>query len=331
MKKNVIGVDVSKEKLDFCLLENGKIVKEWIVANSTETIKNELSSLKIDLTKTIVCAEYTGQYTYPLCCACEEITVDLWLENPAQIKFRSGVQRGKNDKIDARRIAAYAVRFQDEMRLFSLPEKNIASIKLLISERDMYVCDKGKYQGQITDQKRFMSEKDYARKAQRLQKLIAELDETIALIEKHIEQLIKSDESLNRQHNVLCSVDGIGKQTALKMIVSTNAFENFKDPRKFCCYAGIAPFKYTSGSSQHSKSRVSQRADKSIKSLLHMAALSVIAHKKGELYEYFLRKVAEGKNKMTVINAIRTKLVYRMFAVVKNNKLYEKNYAFVLA
>jgi len=331
MEKIVIGVDVSKEKLDFCLLENGKILKEWIIANVTETITESLSSLKIDLQQILVCAEYTGQYTYPLCCACQGTGVDLWLENPAQIKFRSGVQRGKNDRGDARRIAAYALRFQDEARLFSLPEKNIASIKILISERDMYVCDKGKFQGQLTDQKRFMSEKDYEQKAQRLQKLIIELDAAIEEIEKQIEQLIKSDETLSRQRNILCSVDGIGKQTALKMIVSTNAFERFKDPRKFCCYAGVAPFKYTSGSSLHSKSKVSKRADKSIKSLLHMAALSVIAHQRGELYDYFLRKVAEGKNKMTVLNAVRAKLIYRMFAVIRNNKIYEKNYAIILA
>ena len=331
MEKIVIGVDVSKEKLDFCLFENGKIVKEWIVANTTDRITESLFSLKIDLSKTLVCAEYTGQYTYPLCCACEEMGVDLWLENPAQIKFRSGIQRGKNDKVDARRIAIYAVRFQDQARLFSLPEKNIVSIKLLIAERDMYVCDKGKYQGQITDQKQFMPKKDYEQKTERLHKLIEELEQAIAVIEKQIEQLVKSDETLNRQYNVLSSVDGIGKQTALKMIVTTNAFKNFKDPRKFCCYAGVAPFKYTSGSSQHSKSRVSQRADKSIKRLLHMAALAVIAHKKGELYEYFLKKVAEGKNKMTVLNAIRTKLIYRMFAVVRNNKFYDKNYDWKLA
>jgi hypothetical protein len=43
-----------------------------------------------------------------------------------------------------------------------------------------------------------------------------------------------------------------------------------------------------------------------------------------------LGKVAEGKNKMPVINAVRAKLVMRMFAVIKNNIFYEKNYAFCL-
>jgi transposase len=49
------------------------------------------------------------------------------------------------------------------------------------------------------------------------------------------------------------------------------------------------------------------------------------------LREYYLRKVAEGKNKMTVLNAVRAKLVYRMFAVIRDNKFYEKNYVHQLA
>ncbi|OAV66287.1 hypothetical protein Barb6XT_02015 [Bacteroidales bacterium Barb6XT] len=39
----------------------------------------------------------------------------------------------------------------------------------------------------------------------------------------------------------------------------------------------------------------------------------------GELHEYYERKVAEGKNKMSILNAFRVKLVHRMFAVIRNN------------
>ena len=336
MKKNVIGVDVSKEKLDFCFLQNEKLVKEWTLSNTTTAIKSSLKSLLkesgLDSSEVLLCAEYTGQYTYPLSCACEELGLGLWLENPTQIKHSSGVQRGKSDRIDARRIADYAHRFQDKVRLFSFPEKNIASLKQLISERDMYMADKGKYQGQLTDQKRFMSPKDYQKKSKRLKSLIVGLEKSLALIEQEIQELIDNDETLSNQHKLLCSIDGIGDRTALKMIVSTNAFKDFDNARKFSCHAGVAPFQYTSGSSVHSKSRVSQRADKSIKSLLHMASLVVATRmKEGEMRDYYLRKVAEGKNKMLVLNAIRAKLIARMFAVIKNNRQYQKKYQFLLA
>jgi transposase len=335
MKKIVIGVDVSKEKLDFFFQQGEKSGKELTLSNNTPAIKRSLKTTLKELgcqtSEVLVCAEYTGQYTYPLCCACEELGLDLWLENPAQIKHSSGIQRGKNDRLDARRIAAYAHRFQDKARLFSIPEKNVASLKQLISERDLYITDKAKYQGQLRDQERFMSTQDYKRKGKRLKELMECLEKTIATIEQEIQQLIDNDDTLSNQHQLLCSIDGVGERTAVKMIVSTNAFKDFNCARKFSCYAGVAPFQYTSGSSIHSKNRVSQRADKGMKSLLHMAALVVATRKKeGELREYYLRKVDEGKNKMLVLNAVRAKLVARMFAVIKNNRPYEKNYQFCL-
>ncbi|KAA6305475.1 hypothetical protein EZS27_042872, partial [termite gut metagenome] len=116
-----------------------------------------------------------------------------------------------------------------------------------------------------------------------------------------------------------------------KVIVETNAFRDFTDARKFCCHAGLAPFSYTSGSSIHSRNRVSHRADKSIKALLHMGALTAATRMEGELHEYYMKKVAEGKNKMSVLNAVRAKLVHRMFAVIRNNKFYEKEYRNTLA
>ncbi|MDR1102346.1 MAG: transposase, partial [Tannerella sp.] len=270
------------------------------------------------------------QYGYPLGCACEALRIDLWMENATQIKHSSGLNRGKNDKLDARKIAAYAIRFQDKVRLFSLPEKHLSTLKQLVGERDMYMCDKGKYRGQLTDQKRFMNPDDYQDKARRKDMVLKELEVAIDEIEVKIRELTDSDKALKRQHELLLSVDGAGERTAVKMIVETNAFCDFDSARKFCCHAGVAPFRYDSGSSVRSRSKVSNRADKSIKALLHMAALSAAIRMKGELNDYYLRKMAEGKNKMLVINAVRGKLVLRMFAVIKNNSFYEKNYAFCL-
>ncbi|MDR0667665.1 MAG: transposase, partial [Prevotellaceae bacterium] len=279
MKKLIIGIDVSKEKLDLSLRSGGATVSEWTVNNSTPAICKSLKAVLRqqgeDAGALLICAEYTGQYTFPLCCACEALRIDLWLENPAQIKYCSGVQRGKNDRIAACRIAAYAARYQDKARLFNLPEKNISTLKQLLSERDMYVSDRSKYQGQLTDQKRFMDGKDYAQKSGRLKRLMEGLDTVIAGIDEKIWALIEGDAVLKRQYELLCSIDGVGERTAVKMIVETNGFRDFDNARKFCCHAGVAPFKYDSGSSVRSRCRVSQRADKSIKALLHMAALIV--------------------------------------------------------
>lgn len=330
MKKYFIGTDVSKLKLDFCVYIDGEAIIEEVVSNHSEAIKAFLKDMEIERFEIVVCAEHTGQYTYPLACACYDLDIDLWLENAAQIKMSSGIHRGKDDKVDAYRIAEYASRFIDRAKYYSFPDKAIMSLKQLVSERDMYVCDRAKYQAQLSDQKDYMSPNDYRKKSRRLTKLVKNLDLSIEQVEAEINMLIDNDETLSRQHSLLCSIDGIGERTSIKMIITTNAFRDYDNHKKFCCQAGVAPFSYTSGTSQRSKNKVSNRADKSIKALLHMSALSAI-RTKGELRNYYESKVEEGKNKMSVINAVRAKLIARMFAVIRDNREYEKNYINPLA
>ena len=186
----------------------------------------------------------------------------------------------------------------------------------------MYLSDRSKYQGQLTDQRNFMSKVDFADKSKRLKKLIKELEQSISAIDKKIEALFDGDDTLSNQHKLLCSIDGVGPVIATKVIADTNGFKDFTNGRSFCCHSGVAPFKHTSGSSIRSKSKVSQHANKSIKSILHLAAVVAATRKKdGDLRDYYLRKVAEGKNKMSVLNAIRGKLVLRMFAVIRDNRI----------
>jgi len=77
------------------------------------------------------------------------------------------------------------------------------------------------------------------------------------------------------------------------------------------------------------KTRVNHQARKSLKTLLHMAAMSAL-QVKGELQDYYQRKVAQGKNKMLVINALRNKLIHRVYAVIKRGKKYNKKYMLTL-
>ncbi|WP_139361756.1 transposase, partial [Spirosoma sp. 209] len=100
--------------------------------------------------------------------------------------------------------------------------------------------------------------------------------------------------------------------------------------KQFACYAGVAPFPYQSGSSIRGKTRVSPMADKHMKTLLHLSAMTAI-RAKGELRDYYQRKVGEGKNKMAVLNAVRNKLIGRAYAVVSKNQEYDKTYAYSLA
>lgn len=92
--------------------------------------------------------------------ACHQVSAKLWLESGAEIKVSTGVIRGKDDKIDAQRIAQYAHRFSDKMRLFTPTDENVEHISLL--QREMYVTDRAKYRFQLSDMKGFIPAKSQA-------------------------------------------------------------------------------------------------------------------------------------------------------------------------
>lgn len=331
MKKMFVGIDISKEKLNFCFRTGAGIACEEEIENTVAVIKRQLKrslkSLGITFEEVLVCAEYTGRYIYPLTCACQELGIFLWMEDPTRIRNSFGVTRGKNDAVDARRIAEYAFRFNDKAVAYALRDKDIASLKNLLSDRDLLLADRKKYEAQLCDQKKFMSEEDYRNKSRRWKKVISAIKEQLVSIEAEMQAIVDANEDISHQAELLKSVPGVGDRLAVNMIVITEGFTRFNDARQFNCYAGLAPFQYTSGKSIHSKAKVSQRANKHIKSLLHLCAVCVATHAlSGEYRDYYERRKAEGKHPMCILNIIRAKIVARMFSVIRRDTPYTRKY-----
>ena len=132
----------------------------------------------------------------------------------------------------------------------------------------------------------------------------------IKSLDKETVQLILSDDKMSKAYTLLCSIPGIGSQIAAHLLVVTQCFTSFENSRQLCCYAGIAPFEYSSGTSIRGRTKVSHLANKSLKSLLNMAALNAVRLDK-ELHLYYERKKNEGKNGMVIMNAVRNKIVAR--------------------
>jgi transposase len=108
-------------------------------------------------------------------------------------------------------------------------------------------------------------------------------------------------------------------------MVYTKMFTKFKTGRQLACYCGVAPFEHTSGTSVRGKTGVSRFANSDLKSTVHMAAISSVQHNP-DLKAYYERKVKEGKNKMSAINAVRNKLLLRIVAVVNRKTPYVNVY-----
>ena len=273
---------------------------------------------------TLACLEHTGMYGKLIIKYLVVYSFSLWVEMSLKIIRSIGVQRGKNDKVDAERIAYYAMKNVEEAVIFNAPRKEVDKIRNLLSLREKLVSTRASLMRNVKELKSF--DLEVAKLSEKLQKsTIKGIDLDLKKIEKQLDEIIDKDENLSKIFTLATSVTGIGKVTALFLICFTNEFTMYTTPRQLACYAGVVPFEHTSGKSVRSKPKVHYMANKKLKKQLHMCALSAITSDP-ELKHYFKRKVDEGKNKMLVINNVRNKLIHRVCACVRKNKIFEKRF-----
>ena len=324
-----IGIDVSKATLDWAVFDGENIVYQGQSPNSETGIKAAVKAVKtlpgFSVAQSVCCMEHTGIYNAHALCWLHQLGFPLWLENSLQIKRSGGVQRGKSDAVDAARIAEYSFRFRDRLRLWQPPRPVIQKLAYLSALRQRLSVARQQLAQPLAEQQDFIDKAVSQQMSRVCRASLKALDADMASAERRISELIRQDERLSELFELVTSVPGLGGATAAEVFVATNEFRDISEPKKLACHAGIAPFEHRSGTSVRGRTRVSQHARKRLKSLFHMGAMSAI-QVKGEMRDYYLRKVGEGKNKMSVLNAVRNKLVHRMCSVVHRGQKYEKIY-----
>lgn len=325
--KHFLGIDVSKEYFDAVVIldENKQNAIHNQFINDYKGIQGLRKWLKeqgATCEDTFVCLEHTGMYGKLIIKYLISFKFDIWVEMSLKIIRSIGVQRGKNDKVDAERIAYYAMKNVDEAVLYKAPRKEVDKIRNLLSLREKLVVTKASLLRNVKELKSF--DLEVAKLSEKLQNnTIKGIDLDLKSIEKQLDKIINEDENLSKIFKITTSITGIGKVTALFLICFTNEFTMYSTPRQLACYAGVVPFEHTSGKSVRSKPKVHYMANKKLKKQLHMCALSAITSDP-ELRIYYNRKVEEGKSKMLVINNVRNKLVHRLCACIRENKMFEK-------
>lgn len=324
-----VGVDIAKGTLDWAVFNGQSVVLQTHSANSIAGIKTVLRLLKSlpgwNPKQVVFCMEHTGLYNAHLLDFLYRLQLPIWLEGSLQIKRAGGLQRGKTDTIDAQRIAEYAFRFRDRMRLWQPPRSIIQQLAFLSAARQRLIQVYNQLANPLSEQRNFVNPTLQKQLQKSCKASLVALEKDRKAIDKQIDKLIDEDAHLKELFNLITSVPGVGTATATEVVIATNELKTITDPKQMACHAGVAPFEYRSGTSIRSRPGVSQHARKRLKSLFHLGAISAV-RVKGELRDYYQRKVGEGKSKMSVINAVRNKLIHRVYAVVKRGEKYDKFY-----
>lgn len=319
-----IGIDISKSTLDVAIL-NEAATTSHVFENTLKGARAFLRLLrnrKIHLEDCLICMEHTGVYGKLIIAKLVEKQANLCVEMAFKIIHSLGLQRGKNDKLDAIRIAQYAARNHDELEAYIPVAEVLEKLKVLVKIREQLLRSRANLNKYPTELQAFAPElgKLARKNTKRINKT---LNDEIKKIEAEIREVILSDDKLNTTIGLVTSVTGIGPITALYLTIYTNFFTRYSNPKQLACYCGVVPFEHTSGSSVQKRSRIHHMANRTLKTQLHMCAMSAVNHDP-EIRAYYQRKANEGKNRMLILNNVRNKLVLRVCAVIKRQKPYSK-------
>ena len=320
-----IGLDVSKDTLDACLLKPTGKPQHKTFANSPAGHQKLLRWVQhlAGVAGEALChfaLEATGAYSQPvaefLAAAGQRVSV----LNPARVKY-GGIacgQGNKTDKADAKTIADYCRLHAPPLWKQARPEVRhlTALVRRLQSLQQMRTQEKNRRQlpGHTEPVRRSIEES------------IAFLDQQIADLQQQITGHINNTPSLKADKELLTSIPGIGEIAAQQILAELPDVSQFHSAEAAAAFAGLAPSEFRSGKSVHKRTRLSKAGNRHLRQAVYFPAVTAIGHNPlvRALYE---RLVAAGKPRMVAVGAAMRKVLMLAFGVLKSRRPFDPDWA----
>jgi len=326
--KYFVGIDISSEFFTVsCYIQKpGKYISFGNYENSENGFKKLVKDIsEIDTNKNLFlfCMESTGVYGESLTHFLFDYGFTVIVENALKVKRAFGISGKKSDEIDSMKIAEYSFRFQDIVKPWAPKPEIVEKIKVLLAQRDLLTKQKIAHMNSMKALKRKYL--DFPDVIANYKDMISYSSKQIKSIEKMIMELIKQSPDHYQTVSNITSIPGIGNILTFYLFVTTNGFSENLNYKNIASYLGIVPQIYQSGKSVHKRSSSSGMGPGEIRKILYLASMTAMVHNKN-LKMYFLRKVAEGKPKMLVLNNIGNKLLKLIIAIIKSGGRYSENF-----
>lgn len=317
-----VGIDIASATFMASVIKSptNSIAEPKSFDNDTagfELFESWLRQLGITPVQAILCMEATGVYGEGL--AYYLAAHEWWLAvaPPLQVKQAFAPIGHKSDPVDARQIAEYAYRFQDQLHQFVPKQEIIEQVKVLLQLREQYVRQKT---AQLNSRKALKRKPIRTPLAEALlDQSISQSENHIKTIEKEIRQLFNHDSDFGQQIALLLTIPGVGLLLASHIIVLSATLRDPLNHKAVAAYLGISPYQHTSGTSVRRQATSRHFGPATIRKLLHLAARSRRTHHPASR-TYFERKVASGKPKSIVLNNMANRLLRVICAVLRSRQ-----------
>jgi transposase len=265
--------------------------------------------------------EATGYYHYQLAYYLLENSITVSVENPLAVKrfIQMKLSKIKTDKSDSKLICKYAN--QVELKLWQGNSKHqvecLQMTRLLSVYTKQSTMLKNKLHGEsVLGEPSKAVVRSLKRSLKQLAKEMKNLEDKLLVLVKQAHQ-----DLLTR----LETIPGIGRKTAIMLVVLTGGFDRFSSASELCSYAGLTPVIRQSGSSVKGRPHISKIGNQKLRNLLFMCSFNACKYNKAcrDLYE---RIVAKGKSKKLALIAVCNKLLKQAFAIAKSGLIYDDTY-----
>jgi transposase len=338
MQKNYLGIDVSKLSFDVTLITVTDSIKRPPFLSKFDNNAVGLKNFKKWLDEhqvsfdanSLMVIENTGIYHRLIWNFCTTNLLPVFIGNAADLKWSFGIARTKNDKVDSMRLCEYAYKNHEDIKPTTGLNKALVTLKDLLTNRSKLLRQKNAIR-QTLGELKMSNDKATQQLLEKVNKTALEgLKTSIKLIDAEMLRLVQLDDHVFANYQRMLTVPGIGKITAIFIICCTNNFAIKVTGKQLANYAGVVPHEHKSGTSIKGRNRVHFMANKDLKAILTMGALSAI-NAYPEFKDYYQRKMNEGKKHLQVLNAIKNKMLLRVVAVVNQQKNYETKYQVTFA
>lgn len=270
--------------------------------------------------------EATGYYHYQLAYYLLEKGIKVSVENPLAVKrfIQMRLTKIKTDKSDSKLICEYAM--QVDLKLWKAHSKHQMECLQITRLLSVYTKQSTMIKNKIHGETVLGNPSNQVIRS--LKRSLKQIKKEINTLEKYLFKLITEEhESLLTN---LETIPGIGRKTALMLVVLTDGFKRFRSGSELCSYSGLTPIIRQSGSSVKGRARISKIGNQKLRNLLFMCSFNACKYNKAckALYD---RIVAKGKSKKLALIAVCNKLLKQAFAVAKSGLQYDENYKSVLA
>jgi transposase len=307
MDNTIVGIDVSKDRLDVAVRPSGEL---FLLQRNAGGLEQLVERLRL-LAPSLVALEATGGFETVVAAALAAAGLPIVVVNPAQVRaFAKAVgQRAKTDPIDAAVIAHFAEATKPEPR--PLPDEATRMLADLVARRRQIV--------EMIGAERQREKRATARIKKSIARLIKALEKELVSVNSDIDDAVHGSPAWRDKEDLLASVPGIGPIIARTLIADLPELGHL-DRKKIAALAGLAPFTRQSGQWRGRSFIGGGRT--SVRTALFMGAMAARRHNP-VLKAFFGRLVAAGKPKMVALIAVARKLLTILNAVLRDQKPWQ--------